>query len=88
MNLFTGMIVKVQGGGNTGNALTCAARLGLKPRLISKVLNIGFSICFVDFLSRNFIPLNIDEYEHPEFWLGLSILDICLLLQLVLQMCT
>ncbi|GAB2281884.1 hypothetical protein Dimus_016447 [Dionaea muscipula] len=28
---------KVQGGGNVGNALTCAARLGLNPRLISKV---------------------------------------------------
>ncbi|KAL0418596.1 UNVERIFIED_CONTAM: Myosin-8 [Sesamum radiatum] len=28
---------KLQGGGNAGNALTCAARLGLKPRLISKV---------------------------------------------------
>ncbi|KAK7245280.1 hypothetical protein RIF29_40119 [Crotalaria pallida] len=28
---------KVQGGGNAGNALTCAARLGLKPRLISKI---------------------------------------------------
>ncbi|KAL2488043.1 pfkB-like carbohydrate kinase family protein [Forsythia ovata] len=28
---------KVQGGGNAGNALTCAARLGLHPRLISKV---------------------------------------------------
>ncbi|RVX19354.1 hypothetical protein CK203_008576 [Vitis vinifera] len=27
----------VQGGGNAANALTCAARLGLKPRLISKV---------------------------------------------------
>ncbi|XP_038717539.1 uncharacterized protein LOC120010763 isoform X2 [Tripterygium wilfordii] len=27
---------KVQGGGNVGNALTCAARLGLNPRLISK----------------------------------------------------
>ncbi|XP_073316562.1 uncharacterized protein [Primulina huaijiensis] len=27
----------IQGGGNAGNALTCAARLGLKPRLISKV---------------------------------------------------
>lgn len=26
-----------QGGGNAGNALTCASRLGLKPRLISKV---------------------------------------------------
>ncbi|XP_061368600.1 uncharacterized protein LOC133311560 isoform X1 [Gastrolobium bilobum] len=29
--------LKVQGGGNTGNAMTCAARLGLKPRIISKV---------------------------------------------------
>lgn len=28
---------QAQGGGNAGNALTCAARLGLKPRIISKV---------------------------------------------------
>lgn len=28
---------QVQGGGNAGNAITCAARLGLNPRLISKV---------------------------------------------------
>ncbi|KAF3649158.1 hypothetical protein FXO37_19088 [Capsicum annuum] len=27
---------EVQGGGNTGNALTCAARLGLTPKIISK----------------------------------------------------
>ncbi|KAB2068742.1 hypothetical protein ES319_A08G052600v1 [Gossypium barbadense] len=31
--------LKVQGGGNAGNALTCVARLGLNPRLISKVAN-------------------------------------------------
>lgn len=31
--------LKVGGGGNTGNALTSAARLGLKPRIISKVAN-------------------------------------------------
>ncbi|KAK9057409.1 hypothetical protein SSX86_022244 [Deinandra increscens subsp. villosa] len=31
--------MKVQGGGNAGNALTCAARLGLNARLISKVAN-------------------------------------------------
>ncbi|KAL4190932.1 hypothetical protein AMTRI_Chr07g78320 [Amborella trichopoda] len=31
--------LEVQGGGNAGNALTGAARLGLKPRLISKVAN-------------------------------------------------
>ncbi|CAH9129446.1 unnamed protein product [Cuscuta epithymum] len=30
---------EVQGGGNAGNALTCAARLGLNPRIISKVAN-------------------------------------------------
>lgn len=29
--------LKVQGGGNAGNALTCTARLGLSPRLISKI---------------------------------------------------
>ncbi|XP_057549517.1 uncharacterized protein LOC130827710 isoform X2 [Amaranthus tricolor] len=28
---------KVQGGGNVSNALTCAARLGLRPRIIAKV---------------------------------------------------
>lgn len=32
------LTLKVQGGGNTGNALTAAARLGLRPRIISKVL--------------------------------------------------
>eukprot|EP00262_Sarcandra_glabra_P016803 TRINITY_DN5587_c0_g1_i3.p1 TRINITY_DN5587_c0_g1~~TRINITY_DN5587_c0_g1_i3.p1 ORF type:complete len:377 (-),score=58.93 TRINITY_DN5587_c0_g1_i3:283-1413(-) len=31
--------LKVQGGGNAGNALTSAARLGLTPRLISKVVD-------------------------------------------------
>ncbi|KAG2240120.1 hypothetical protein Bca52824_091122 [Brassica carinata] len=31
--------LKVQGGGNAGNAVTCAARLGLTCRLISKVAN-------------------------------------------------
>ncbi|KAJ0113021.1 hypothetical protein Patl1_01674 [Pistacia atlantica] len=30
---------KVEGGGNAGNALTCAARLGLNPRIISKISN-------------------------------------------------
>uniref|UniRef100_M1CEX0 Kinase n=2 Tax=Solanum tuberosum TaxID=4113 RepID=M1CEX0_SOLTU len=28
---------QVHGGGNIGNAMTCAARLGLTPRSISKV---------------------------------------------------
>ncbi|KAM0941937.1 putative sulfofructose kinase [Dioscorea sansibarensis] len=31
--------LKVEGGGNAGNALTAAARLGLTPRVISKVAN-------------------------------------------------
>eukprot|EP00249_Psilotum_nudum_P015675 c25462_g1_i2 orf=123-1112(+) len=31
--------LKVQGGGNVGNACTAAAKLGLKPRIISKVAN-------------------------------------------------
>ncbi|XP_044492508.1 ribokinase-like isoform X2 [Mangifera indica] len=29
--------LKFQGGGNAGNALTCTARLGLNPRIISKI---------------------------------------------------
>ncbi|CAO2207630.1 unnamed protein product [Urochloa humidicola] len=33
------LALEVQGGGNTGNALTAAARLGLRPRIISKVTN-------------------------------------------------
>ncbi|TVU06552.1 hypothetical protein EJB05_49773 [Eragrostis curvula] len=39
--------LKVQGGGNVGNALTAAARLGLAPRIISKVAN--------DALGRNIL---------------------------------
>ena len=35
--LINGGFSQVQGGGNVGNALTCLARLGLNPRLISKV---------------------------------------------------
>ncbi|KAB2620943.1 ribokinase [Pyrus ussuriensis x Pyrus communis] len=31
--------LKVEGGGNTGNALTCTARLGLNTRVISKIAN-------------------------------------------------
>ena len=29
-------IIQIQGGGNAGNCLTALARLGLKPRLLSK----------------------------------------------------
>ncbi|KAL6900623.1 hypothetical protein ACP4OV_005299 [Aristida adscensionis] len=41
------LTLKVQGGGNAGNALTAAARLGLAPRIISKVAN--------DALGRNIL---------------------------------
>lgn len=41
------LALKVQGGGNAGNALTGAARLGLSPRIISKVSN--------DALGRNIL---------------------------------
>lgn len=40
---------KVQGGGNAGNALTCAARLGLNARLISKVPFLFFNYLFFNF---------------------------------------
>ncbi|XP_065873981.1 uncharacterized protein [Euphorbia lathyris] len=33
--------LKVQGGGNAGNAMTCVARLGLNPRIISKIADDG-----------------------------------------------
>uniref|UniRef100_A0A453RGB8 Carbohydrate kinase PfkB domain-containing protein n=1 Tax=Aegilops tauschii subsp. strangulata TaxID=200361 RepID=A0A453RGB8_AEGTS len=33
------LALKVEGGGNAGNALTGAARLGLSPRIISKASN-------------------------------------------------
>ncbi|KAL6646402.1 hypothetical protein ACP70R_018010 [Stipagrostis hirtigluma subsp. patula] len=41
------LTLKVQGGGNAGNALTAAARLGLAPRIISKVAD--------DALGRNIL---------------------------------
>ncbi|KAF7140931.1 hypothetical protein RHSIM_Rhsim06G0107700 [Rhododendron simsii] len=36
MNGVFNLTKKIKGGGNVGNVLTCAARLGLNPRLISK----------------------------------------------------
>jgi len=52
--------LKIEGGGNAGNALTCAARLGLKPRLISKIADDanGFAILKeleADGIDTNFI---------------------------------
>jgi hypothetical protein len=38
------LALKVQGGGNVGNALTAAAHLGLAPRVISKVRPFSFSL--------------------------------------------
>lgn len=39
---------KVQGGGNAGNALTSAARLGLRPRIVSKVADDAFGKIILD----------------------------------------
>ncbi|KAK7284190.1 hypothetical protein RJT34_18931 [Clitoria ternatea] len=44
---------KVQGGGNAGNALTCAARLGLKPKLISKVADDPHGYAILDELQAD-----------------------------------
>ncbi|KAI5057489.1 hypothetical protein GOP47_0027504 [Adiantum capillus-veneris] len=39
---------KVQGGGNAGNCLTAAARLGLRPRILSKVAEDAFGKLVID----------------------------------------
>lgn len=39
---------KVQGGGNAGNCLTAAARLGLRPRILSKVSKDAFGKLVID----------------------------------------
>nr|GMD20126.1 ribokinase-like isoform X2 [Ipomoea batatas] len=44
---------EVQGGGNAGNALTCAARLGLNPRIISKVADDSHGQRILDELERD-----------------------------------
>ncbi|MED6183482.1 hypothetical protein PIB30_038259 [Stylosanthes scabra] len=44
---------KVEGGGNAANALTCAARLGLKPRLISKVADDTHGRAIIDELQAD-----------------------------------
>ncbi|XP_049936695.1 uncharacterized protein LOC116265406 isoform X2 [Nymphaea colorata] len=44
---------KVEGGGNAGNALTCTARLGLRPRLITKVANDGQGKSILDELESD-----------------------------------
>ncbi|XP_019429597.1 PREDICTED: ribokinase-like isoform X3 [Lupinus angustifolius] len=45
--------LKVQGGGNVGNALTCVARLGLNPRVISKVANDSQGMSILDELQAD-----------------------------------
>ncbi|KAH9604692.1 hypothetical protein KSS87_022925 [Heliosperma pusillum] len=42
---------KAQGGGNVGNALTCAARLGLKPKIIAKVAEDSEGIAMLEELA-------------------------------------
>lgn len=48
------VVAQVQGGGNAGNALTGAARLGLMPRLITKVSH----IIVIFFFSNIHLSLN------------------------------
>ncbi|KAE9619413.1 putative ketohexokinase [Lupinus albus] len=43
----------VQGGGNVGNSLTCVARLGLNPRVISKVANDSQGMAILDELQAD-----------------------------------
>ncbi|CAL0299639.1 unnamed protein product [Lupinus luteus] len=45
--------LKIQGGGNVGNALTCVARLGLNPRVISKVANDSQGMSILDELQAD-----------------------------------
>ncbi|XP_031501849.1 uncharacterized protein LOC116265407 isoform X2 [Nymphaea colorata] len=44
---------KVEGGGNAANTLTCTARLGLRPRLITKVANDGLGKNILDELESD-----------------------------------
>ncbi|QHO45790.1 Sulfofructose kinase [Arachis hypogaea] len=46
-------LILVEGGGNAANALTCAARLGLKPRLISKVADDTHGRAIIDELQAD-----------------------------------
>ncbi|KAL2344944.1 hypothetical protein Fmac_006229 [Flemingia macrophylla] len=61
---------KVQGGGNTANALTCVSRLGLKPRLISKVAD--------DTQGRDILhELQVDGVDTSFMALSLYTSDLC-----------
>ncbi|KAK7396477.1 hypothetical protein VNO78_17515 [Psophocarpus tetragonolobus] len=50
--------LKVEGGGNAGNALTCAARLGLKPKLISKVADDAHGFAILNELQADGVDTN------------------------------
>ncbi|KAI3927803.1 hypothetical protein MKW98_023404, partial [Papaver atlanticum] len=62
---------KVQGGGNAGNALTCAAHLGLNSRLISKLANDAQGRGIVEELEADGIDTShlvikpFEQYSHP-----------------------
>ncbi|XAR61027.1 Ketohexokinase [Bertholletia excelsa] len=51
--------LKIQGGGNLGNAFTCAARLGLKPMLISKVANDAHGRRILEELNRDGVDTSL-----------------------------
>ncbi|CAK9323590.1 unnamed protein product [Citrullus colocynthis] len=60
--------LKVQGGGNVGNALTSAARLGLTPRIISKVADDTQGRSIMEELEADGIDTSFlvaHSYMHP-----------------------
>lgn len=70
------LIFQVQGGGNAGNALTCVARLGLNPRLISKVSTIpSMFSCFL----HHYLLLNVSIFQGLNL-IGLNIFIIYILI--------
>jgi hypothetical protein len=55
-----GTSFKVQGGGNTGNALTCVARLGLPCRILAKVY---YNFCVLIFEESFFALIYVLKFE-------------------------
>ncbi|KAH0645847.1 hypothetical protein KY284_033731 [Solanum tuberosum] len=56
---------QVQGGGSTGNAMTCAARLGLTPRIISKVADDSQGKRILDELEADDIDTSFIVVSQP-----------------------
>jgi sugar/nucleoside kinase (ribokinase family) len=72
--------LQVSGGGNAGNALTGAARLGLNTRLISKVANDEIGGTVLSELKEAGIDIS-----HVIVRLGLQIYNFCIFVHQALQ---